>query len=112
MDSEEWRPFLKQWSEQYIAWHDPGREPPPGPDAAREGWMGFAPAAPAAIAALEERLGLALPPSLRGFLWTTDGEWTAYVFRVGHPDEGFESLADLMDDLYIDFHDCRSPEYG
>jgi hypothetical protein len=36
-------------------------------------WLGYAPASEADLAATEERLGVRLPPSLRGFLLTTDG---------------------------------------
>jgi hypothetical protein len=36
-------------------------------------WLGFAPASERDLNAAEERLGVRLPPSLRGFLLTTDG---------------------------------------
>src|SRR5690606_5881472 len=45
----------------------------------RDGWLGFAPADPAEVTALEERLGLTLPRSLRDLLLTTDG-WRATGF--------------------------------
>jgi hypothetical protein len=46
----------------------------------RDGWLGYAPAAPDAIAAAETRLGVRLPPSYRDFLLTTDGWRDAGVF--------------------------------
>lgn len=45
-------------------------------DQQETGWFGRQPADERAVAAVEERLGHSLPPSLRAFLLTTDG-WTA-----------------------------------
>ncbi|MET7771143.1 SMI1/KNR4 family protein [Nocardia sp. NPDC005366] len=39
----------------------------------RQRWLGYAPAAEVDVEVVEERLGLRLPPSYRGFLLTTDG---------------------------------------
>jgi hypothetical protein len=53
-------------------------------DVIRSGWMGFPPATEQEIAALEERLDCALPPSYRTFLATSNG-WrqTGYtIFEV------------------------------
>ncbi|MFE3543885.1 SMI1/KNR4 family protein [Nocardia sp. NPDC059177] len=65
-----WRPRLELWSEERIAADDLGDL---APEVVRQGWLGYAPAAEADIAAVEERLGLRLPPSYRSFLLTTDG---------------------------------------
>ncbi|MFF7314098.1 hypothetical protein [Streptomyces sp. NPDC008137] len=58
----DWRPFLVRWSEE---WGDALRPDDsrgePDEEARRAGWLGFAPAPNARIAALEERLGLRLP---------------------------------------------------
>ncbi len=70
----DWQGFLTRWSGE---WADSG-----GPDDMGDAdgveaecarWLGFAPAAPERIAALEERLGHRLPPSYRTFLEVTDG---------------------------------------
>lgn len=102
MEREGWRPFLKRWSEEWISAHDPESDRPLDPDVVREGWLGFAPASPDAISALEGRLGLTLPPSLRTFLEVTDGWRDAghFVYRLGGTAEiGF--LRD-MDAMWID----------
>ncbi|MGW5517780.1 SMI1/KNR4 family protein [Nocardia africana] len=64
-----WRPWLERWSEERIT-SDPGDLEP---EVVRQRWLGYAPAAEADVAAVEERLGLRLPPSYRSFLLTTDG---------------------------------------
>ena len=54
----------------------------PPPDASD--WLGFAPAAEGDIAALEQMLGLILPPSYRAFLLTSNG-WrrtTPFIERI------------------------------
>lgn len=89
MDREEWRPFLKRWSEEWISAHDPDRDGSLDPDVVRGGWLGFAPAASADVAALERRLALTLPPSLRAFLEVTDGWRDAglFIYRLGGTSE-------------------------
>ncbi|MFJ2770962.1 SMI1/KNR4 family protein [Streptomyces sp. NPDC087300] len=77
----EWGPLLKRWSEEWLealAAEDPEEFDELDEDMVRDRWLGFAPADPADIAALEERLGQEgtpepLPPSLRSFLQTSDG---------------------------------------
>ncbi|QIS20583.1 hypothetical protein F6W96_22090 [Nocardia terpenica] len=65
-----WRPWLELWSEEWITGNDPGDLEP---EVVRQRWLGYAPAAEADVAAVEDRLGLRLPPSYRSFLLTTDG---------------------------------------
>ncbi|MEU3182935.1 SMI1/KNR4 family protein [Streptomyces sp. NPDC006923] len=68
-----WRPFLERWSED---WADSagalGQEVADG-RVSGERWLGFAPADEERIGALEERLGVSLPPTYRSFLAATDG---------------------------------------
>ncbi|MEV4512355.1 SMI1/KNR4 family protein [Dactylosporangium sp. NPDC049525] len=66
------RAFLELWSREWVVGHDPERDRPLD-DEVRAGWLGFAPATPAQVAAAERRLGCVLPPSLRAFLLLTDG---------------------------------------
>lgn len=81
MEIFEWGPLLKRWSEEWLeglATEDPEEFQELDEEIVRGRWLGFGPADPAAVAALEERvrgLGIAapLPPSLRSFLETTDG---------------------------------------
>ncbi|MER8004170.1 SMI1/KNR4 family protein [Streptomyces sp. NPDC094149] len=74
--SDDWRSFLRRWSEEWADAQDP--ETPEGihaPDEEprRTRWLGFPPASEERIKALEERLGLRLPPSYRTFLAVSDG---------------------------------------
>ncbi|GAA4603291.1 hypothetical protein GCM10023195_10750 [Actinoallomurus liliacearum] len=77
----DWRPWLTRWSEEWIGCTDPGEL---DPEVIRDGWLGFAPASPEAVAAAEERLETDLPPSYREFLLTTDGWRDAgcFVWRM------------------------------
>ena len=76
----EWLAFLRAYSTEFMAssyfasLEEEGR----GDfcvDAAQRaaGWLGYAPASPADVASVEQRLGVALPPSYHDFLLTTDG---------------------------------------
>jgi hypothetical protein len=68
----DWRPFLSRWSREALA-ADPAT---PGYDRAAPappGWLGAPGATEAQLAALEARLGAALPPSYRAFLQVSNG---------------------------------------
>ncbi|SDN03659.1 SMI1/KNR4 family protein [Allokutzneria albata] len=95
MDRAEWRPFLKLWSAEWIAAHDPERDEPLDEDVVRDGWLGFAPAGPVDVEATEARLGRPLPPSLREFLLVTNGWRDAgdFIYRLA----GTTELAWLRD---------------
>jgi hypothetical protein len=72
VDREAWKPFLKRWSEEWLAVHDV--EPRSAfEEPVVDGWLGFPPASAEQMAEAEARLGCRLPPSLREFLLTTDG---------------------------------------
>ncbi|WAL94020.1 SMI1/KNR4 family protein [Streptomyces sp. Je 1-369] len=81
MEIFEWGPWLERWSGEWLdalAASEPEEFEELDEDIVRSRWLGFGPAGPARLAALEERvraLGIAspLPPSLRAFLETTDG---------------------------------------
>ncbi|MYV52258.1 SMI1/KNR4 family protein [Streptomyces sp. SID3212] len=77
-----WRPFLERWSADWI--DSPGAEgrEDTAEEIVRARWLGFAPADGERIAALEERLGVELPPSYRSFLAVTDG-WRPAGTAVG-----------------------------
>ncbi|MBC9712815.1 SMI1/KNR4 family protein [Streptomyces sp. TRM66268-LWL] len=70
-----WREFLQRWSDDWLdpVLHEQERAEP-FPAAVRAArWLGTAGATQAEVAALESRLGTALPPSYRQFLLTSDG---------------------------------------
>lgn len=66
-----WRALLEQWSAAVLDSPDYAASLPP--EVKESGWLGFAPASPAAMAAAEARLGRALPPSYRQFLEVSNG---------------------------------------
>ncbi|MFD1930853.1 MULTISPECIES: SMI1/KNR4 family protein [Nonomuraea] len=88
MNHDVWKPFLKRWSEEWLAVHDV--EPRSAfEEPVIDGWLGFPPASAAQVAAAEARLGRRLPPSLREFLLVTDG-WRdagSFVNRLRGADE-------------------------
>jgi hypothetical protein len=72
-----WKPWLARWSREWISSAESGTLES---NVLRDGWLGYAPATPDAIAAAETRLGVRLPPSYRDFLLTTDGWRDAGMF--------------------------------
>ena len=73
--AEEWRPYLAEYSASYLS--DPVNREHVWASLSEEQrqaeWMGREPATAEQIAAAEQRLGIALPPSLRGFLAASNG---------------------------------------
>lgn len=67
----DWSVFLRDWSRELIAGSAIAGKLPA--DVKASGWLGFAGASEAEIAAAEARLGKALPPSYRSFLKVTNG---------------------------------------
>jgi hypothetical protein len=69
----EWRGFLDGYSDDYL--RQAGEEEMARlTEGQRESrWLGYEPAGEKAVAAVEERLGVRLPPSYRGFLFTSNG---------------------------------------
>ncbi|MEU8773560.1 SMI1/KNR4 family protein [Streptomyces sp. NPDC048606] len=79
----DWRNFLSRWSEEWADAHGHVDELGPDDVASRQGrWLGADPAAEADIAAMESRLGRAMPPSYREFLRVSDGWRHAGAFVV------------------------------
>ncbi|MFJ2398211.1 SMI1/KNR4 family protein [Streptomyces sp. NPDC087843] len=98
-----WRPFLEQWSAEWIAGHDPDKDAPLAQEVVRDSWLGFAPASEAEVAAAEARLGRRLPPSLREFLLVTNGWRDAgnFIYRLAGAAE-LEWLRDTDDRTWIE----------
>ncbi|MBK3640240.1 SMI1/KNR4 family protein [Streptomyces sp. MBT33] len=74
--SDDWRSFLRRWSEEWADAQDPEAPEDTHPrdeEPRRTRWLGFPPASEERIQALEQRLGLRLPPSYRTFLAVSDG---------------------------------------
>ncbi|GAA2345382.1 SMI1/KNR4 family protein [Streptomyces kunmingensis] len=81
----DWQLFLTRWSEEWADSRDDSEElRSDDVEAQRRRWLGYSPASEADIAALEQRLGRALPSSYREFLRVSDGWRHAgqFVWRV------------------------------
>lgn len=98
-----WRPFLGQWSEEWVSAHDPENDQPLAEEVVRDTWLGFTPASEAEVAAAEARLGRRLPPSLREFLLVTNGWRDAgnFIYRLAGTAE-LEWLRDTDDRTWIE----------
>ncbi|GHH80289.1 hypothetical protein GCM10018793_35130 [Streptomyces sulfonofaciens] len=70
---EGWRAFLAEYSADFLRVADENERFNITDEQAARGWLGFEGASEADIAALERRLGTALPPSYRAFLAASDG---------------------------------------
>ncbi|MFJ9903717.1 SMI1/KNR4 family protein [Streptomyces sp. NPDC101152] len=98
-----WRPFLEQWSAEWIAGHDQEKDAPLAREVVRDAWLGFGPASEAEVVAAEARLGRRLPPSLREFLLVTNGWRDAgnFIYRLAGTTE-LEWLRDTDDRTWIE----------
>jgi hypothetical protein len=106
MNREQWRPFLKRWSEEWIVGHDPVADRPLDAEVVRDGWLGFSPATSEEVTAVEARLGRALPPSLREFLLVTDGWRDAgnFIYQLAGT-TGLAWLRDTDDSSWVDAYE-------
>ncbi|MEU0807269.1 SMI1/KNR4 family protein [Streptomyces sp. NPDC005970] len=106
MNREQWRPFLQQWSEEWVDSHDPEKDAELDEAVVRDRWLGFAPASEEEIAAAEARLGCTLPVSLREFLAVTNGWRDAgcFIYRLAGTAE-LQWLADSDRDYLIEIYD-------
>ncbi|GIE88913.1 SMI1/KNR4 family protein [Actinoplanes regularis] len=71
--AEQWRDYLAGYSADFLRVADADRLSELGDERRASGWLGFAGAEQDALAAVEERLGVALPPGYRAFLEASDG---------------------------------------
>jgi len=130
--AEQWRAYLTEYSDWYLRVSDLTAEdtvPMAGLTAQQVSarWLGYQPATEQMIAATEGRLGVKLPPSLRGFLLTSNGwgpvsEWTDSLsscdeidwFRNTNP--GFfpavRQAADDDDGIFAFFARCLNIAQG
>ncbi|WP_051853452.1 SMI1/KNR4 family protein [Streptomyces aureocirculatus] len=111
----EWQEFLARWSEEWADACGPDDVRDPGDEEARSArWLGFAPATPERITALEERLGHRLPPSYRTFLEITDGWRNAgdFVWLLAGTEQAhwYEDDASLAEIFGEDLDEDSTPE--
>ncbi|MFE9249910.1 hypothetical protein [Streptomyces sp. NPDC007088] len=93
-----WRGFLERWNAEWLAVTAPEDRERALPGGGT--WLGYAPAGAERIAALERRIGLPLPASLRGYLEVSDGwrEAGVFVSRLSGAD-GVEWYGDPYDQV-------------
>ncbi|MFI1869407.1 SMI1/KNR4 family protein [Streptomyces jumonjinensis] len=99
----DWREFLTRWSGEWADAQDPDEEDESDPELIAARWLGCPGASDADIAALEERIGHRLPPSLDTFLRISDGWRPADhpVYRLAgtrdiHPHGNAHGLAEIF----------------
>lgn len=71
--AEQWRVYLAGYSADLLRIADADRLDQLGEERRASGWLGFAGADADALSAVEERLGMPLPPGYRAFLEASDG---------------------------------------
>ncbi|MCX4658050.1 SMI1/KNR4 family protein [Streptomyces uncialis] len=99
----DWREFLTRWSGEWADAQDPHEQDEWDPELTAARWLGCPGASDADIAALEERIGHRLPPSLDTFLRISDG-WRPEdhpVYRLAgtreiDPHENAHGLAEIF----------------
>ena len=132
--AEQWRAYLTEYSDWYLRVTGltaedtiPNGDSPTAQQVSAR-WLGYEPATDQMIAAAEERLGVKLPPSLRGFLLASNGwrkvsEWTVALtncdeidwFRNTHPEfiDALDGQATEDDDDAVEFcTDCLNVARG
>jgi hypothetical protein len=133
--AEEWRPYLSEYSDWYLRISGLTVEDAipllglPTAEQISARWLGYEPATGEMIATAEERLGVSLPPSLRGFLMASNG-WGAAVsqqadailscgeidwFRNTHPGffpDAHEPIDPEERDLWAFFARCLNVSQG
>lgn len=82
MTPGQWRRYLTECSDAFFAKAADGDLRDLNDRQVATRWLGYEPASEQDLGAAEERLGVRLPPSLRGFLLTTDG-WSRPADWVG-----------------------------
>ena len=105
VNAEQWRLYLAEYNDWYLqltASVHRGTEEQP-----QRRWLGCEPAGEQQIAATEERLGVRLPPSLRGFLLASNG-WgpvSAYTSMLS-PCEQIDWFHNTHDDFIDGFREA------
>jgi SMI1 / KNR4 family (SUKH-1) len=80
---QEWRAYLTEYSDAFLSGATEDGLWAVEDDQISARWLGYQPASDQTLAETEERLGIPLPPSLRGFLLTSDG-WGPVAGWVHH----------------------------
>ncbi|PJE95580.1 glucan synthesis protein [Streptomyces carminius] len=113
---EEWRAYLTEYSDWYLSGLDEEKLKKlvkyKGVDERQvaERWLGYEPAGERELAETEERLGVRLPPSLRGFLKVSNG-WGPVAGWIG----GLLPCREIdwfheVDDTFVDTAEEEVPE--
>lgn len=114
----DWAPLLDTLNAASLR-RESSREAGLPPEVVESGWCGYHPATEAELRDVEERLGMALPPSYRSFLQITNGWWSfdSFIydllpasevdwFRLAHPTllpTESEMARTVPDEIYFDY---------
>src|SRR5690349_11001386 len=74
-----WEPLLRSWSQEWLTSAE--YRSVLSDEVIASGWLGYPAANKEQIARVEQRLGIALPPSYREFLRTTNG-WRRTTYFI------------------------------
>lgn len=81
--AEQWRLYLAEYNDWYLQLPASVHRLTLTDEQLRTGWLGRDPAGEQQVAATEERLGVRLPPSLRGFLLASNGWGPVSAYTSG-----------------------------
>lgn len=116
MVSSAWREFLAQWFRDIFAFQEQDALAAMPPELVSSRWLGYPGATEAQLAAAEERLGMALPPSYRTFLatangcWLVSGYWFAYPVWSTEQVEWFAVRNQAWIDAWLDGYHTYGPQ--
>jgi HEAT repeat protein len=113
-----WRPFLEQWSRQWLGVHEYAVEQTD--EVIASGWLGYPGATEQEVEQLERRLGRTLPPSYRAFLRVSNGwrrtspfiEQVWSTADVGYFRERHQDWIDVLMDDASEVSDEQHGRYG
>ncbi|WP_436532837.1 SMI1/KNR4 family protein [Actinoplanes sp. HUAS TT8] len=105
-DADQWRVYLADYSADVLRTAEPAVLRDVSEKQRADRWLGFGGARPEQLAALQKRLGTALPPSYRAFLQVSDGWLNLGSFMYTMRTTGEVGwLRDVEPDMCHDEHD-------
>ncbi|MGZ3664959.1 MAG: SMI1/KNR4 family protein [Ktedonobacterales bacterium] len=110
-----WQEFLERWFHDVFAYREQEALEMMPQELVRSRWLGYPGASAAQIVAVEQRLGVTLPPSYRTFLATVNGCWlvsgyaSAYAFWSTEQVEWFAVRNQVWIDAWLEGYHLFGP---